>query len=116
MFSCSNDKTINLWKIPKLEENSHDDYTITPSYQIYQYQKDYIKSLSYNDKVGILYAGGFDGIITQFDIHQFRQTNKITLDNANYLYKNSTNSSIFSIDSDHEGKLLLCSIYENHLM
>jgi WD40 repeat protein len=113
LFSCSNDKTINIWQIPSIKETNRDN-TISSKYLIHSYQNDYIKSLCYNEEQKFLYSCSYDGTITQFNIEEFRKTNKIKFDRgSNILYEMGEQKSIFSIDCDISGKLLLASVYEN---
>lgn len=120
LFSCSNDKNINIWRIPErgIEINNLDKVgrgvdIMTPTYSIHQYHKDYIKSLCYKEGLNYLYACGYDGVITGHNIEEYGKTNSIKLNADNYLYKSTNNNSIYSIDCDEKGNLLLASVYEN---
>lgn len=111
LFSCSNDRTINIWRIPNTHDNENIQ-TVTSAFSIHQYHKDYIKAICYNDESKILFACGYDGLITKFNIEEYKRSNVIKYDNNNFLFS-TENNSIYSMDCDQAGKLLITSVYEN---
>ncbi len=133
LFSCSNDKNINIWKINQAEITSNSSnteietnssttnnttnispLTITPSYSINQYHKDYIKCLCFKDNShNNLYACSYDGTITMHRIDEYSATGAIKPKQENIIYKSGNGNSIYSIDCDNTGNVLLASIYEN---
>jgi WD40 repeat protein len=115
LFSCSNDKNINIWKIPNLFDENISQTTplITPSYSIFQYHRDYIKSLCHKEGMSSIYACGYDGLITSHNIEEYRKNNVIILNNDNFIYKSNNNNSIYSFDCDQTGNVILSSVYEN---
>jgi WD40 repeat protein len=100
LFSCSNDKTICLWKL-------NDNYQ---SYQIHQYHKDYVKSICFNEYNNTLFSAGYDGVINAFSLEEYNKHGVIKSDSLLYSLKDA---SVYSISCDESGKLLLASFYEN---
>jgi WD40 repeat protein len=99
LFSCSNDKTVNICKLG--------DYG---NVQIHQYHSDYIKSLCYNDNTNTLFTAGYDGVINAFSIEEYTKQGIIRSDPMIYGLKDL---SVYSISCDNSGNLLLASFYEN---
>jgi WD40 repeat protein len=113
LFSCSNDKTINIWKL----DNKHsENYTISSSHLIHQYHKDYIKSLCYSEVSHTLYSCGLDGLISSYNIEEYNKTSTIKPGRENIIFSTPNNNSIYSMDCDQTGRIILASIYENLLI
>ncbi len=114
MFSCSNDKTIGLWKIPQnfAEESNK---TQGPYATLSNIHKDYIKALSYSIESNILFSCGFDGVIAQYNVEEMKKGkiysgNELLHNNQPY---SSVKNSFYSLSCDSSGKLLIASMYEN---
>ncbi len=69
--------------------------------------------MCYKDKLNILFACGYDGLITCHNLEEFGKTNTLKLNNDIFMYKSNNNNSVYSIDCDATGNILLASIYEN---
>jgi WD40 repeat protein len=106
LFSCSNDKTVMIWNL------NNCNGTVDPAYQKHLMHKDYIKALCYCNYNNTLYASGYDGLITYYNIDEYNKSGSIRYDNSGELM-NMKDKSIYSISCDTSGKLLLASIYEN---
>ena len=106
LFSCSNDKTVMIWNL-----NNHNG-TNDPVYQKHQLHKDYIKSLCYCKYNNTLYASGYDGLITYYNIEEYNKYGKIGYDEASQLIS-MKDRTIYSISCDTSGKILIASVYEN---
>ncbi len=115
LFSCSNDKTINIWKVPEKPYDSN-GVTITSSYLIHQYHKDYIKSMCYSEQNHLLYACGYDGLISCHNIEEYNKTGFLKFNSENVIYSNGQANSIYSIDCDMTGRTILASTYENTIV
>jgi len=115
MISCSNDKTIKLWKIPELidEESSYTIESYYSSLSMNTLHGDYIKALAYSEKSGKLFTAGLDGRILMMNLEdllvQARDGNRSN--DVNLL--GSNNSSVFAVDCDLSGDLMIASAYEN---
>jgi WD40 repeat protein len=121
LFSCSNDKTINIWSLNCINlkvnhSNIHSDFTISETYPIHNFHTDYIKCLNYNSYSNKLFAAGFDGLVTCYDIEDYLKTFTINSSKENYLYATNQKESIYCIDSDPSGGVILCGSYENNVI
>lgn len=76
-----------------------------------EYHTDYIKTLCYSEDINYLYSGGLDGQIISTDINQCKKVNTYEYNKDNVLLAQS--NSVYSIDCDKSGNILIASIYEN---
>ena len=113
LFSCSNDKTIGLWKIPQnyCEESNK---TQGPYITLSNIHKDYIKELSYSVESNTLFSCGFDGVIAQYNLDEIKKGKIYSGNEAIYSQQSSlAKNSFYSLSCDSSGKLLIASMYEN---
>ena len=115
MISCSNDKTIKLWKLPDLHSkesnNPIESYYSTMSFNTFH--GDYIKAIAYSEKKGNLFSAGLDGkiLMTSLDDLLKHPKDANTFQDIHSLGAN--NSSVFAVDCDLSGDLMIASVYEN---
>jgi len=129
-FSCSNDKTIKIWKIPDFvnninsnintnsNNNINNDGLIESYYaslNLNNIHTDYIKSLAYSEKSGYLFTAGFDGKILMMKLDDLLKYPRDLNYYQDYHDFNSNNNhnSVFSVDCDLNGDIILASVYEN---
>jgi WD40 repeat protein len=86
--------------------------TVDPAYQKHQIHKDYIRALCYNSFNSTLFASGYDGIISYYNIEEYNKTGSIKYDSSGQ-FMSMKDKSIYSMSCDTSGKLLIASIYEN---
>jgi len=110
LFSCSNDKSVKLWKIP----NEKDFKTQNSSFSFRDYHSDYIKALSFSSEANSLFSGSLDGRVVSYNLEEF--SNKSLSSSDGTIYSSSNSESIYSMDIDLSGKLLLVSIYKTNLI
>ena len=111
LISCSNDRSVKLWKLPDENEDYSEGYF--PKFYVNNLHSDYIKCLAYSEKTNSFFSAGFDGKILMMKIDgKTKNTNEIVI-NEEFYAIGKNNSSIYSIDCDLAGDLLLASAYEN---
>ena len=114
IISCSNDKTLKLWKIrnPLNAESSSID-TYAPGFYINNLHTDYVTSLAYSEKSSAFFSAGYDGKLFMMKLDEKTIAIRDIVIHREFYALGTNNSSIYSIDCDLEGKILLASIYEN---
>lgn len=112
-ISCSNDKTIKIWEIPEFQSNNYNNIeTHYAALDLNNYHTDYIKGIAYSEKSGNLFTAGYDGkiLLMKLDDSLKSPVECFTLNDSN---SGVNNSSIFAIDCDLTGDLMIASVYEN---
>lgn len=85
----------------------------TSGFNINNLHNDYVKSLAFSEKSGALFTGGFDGKILMMKLEEStKNSGQINL-SSDYISLASNSNSIFAIDCDLNGDILLASVYEN---
>lgn len=115
IISCSNDKTIKLWKLPELEskEGSNSIESFYSHTNLNSLHGDYIKALAYSEKSGNLFTAGLDGRIFMFNLDELDKYHKDVKTFKDSHSLGTNNSSVFAVDCDLSGDLMIASVYEN---
>ena len=92
-----------------------EELTQTTSLNIHQYHKDYVKGLCYSEMSNTLISCGLDGFITLYNIEEYNKTQNIRANRDNILFEMKNSNSIYSIDCDETGRIIISSVYENIL-
>ncbi len=115
MISCSNDKTIKLWKIPDLSSkdspNGFESYYSTMS--LNKMHGDYIKAIAYSEKSGNLFSASLDGRILMTNLESLLKYPNDLNSFQDFQSFGLNNSSVFAVDCDLSGDLMIASVYEN---
>jgi WD40 repeat protein len=115
MISCSNDKTIKLWKIPDLNvkgsANAIESFYSTVS--LNTLHNDYIKAIAYSEKSANLFSVGLDGRILMMNLDDLVKYQKDFSLFQDFHSLGTNNSSVFAVDCDLSGDLMIASVYEN---
>lgn len=111
LFTCSNDNNVHIWKLKGFERNNY-TVDIYPINSINEHYTDYVKSLVYNNSSKMLYTGGLDARICAYNI-EYSNKSSISITGKNVLYSTLNEKSVYSIDTNKDGSLLVASVYEN---
>ena len=101
-----------MWKMPDSLSNDSIE-TIIPKFYINNLHSDYVKSLAFSEKTGSFFSAGFDGKILMMKLDEKTKASKDIVIQQEFYALGTHNSSIYSIDCDLGGDLLLASFYEN---
>jgi WD40 repeat protein len=117
MISCSNDKTIKLWKIPELliDNNNNAIESYCCALSLNTFHEDYIKAIAYSEKSGNLFTAGLDGRILMINLEKLLNFPKDLTSFKDLNNLGSNKSSVFSVDCDLSGDLMIASVYDDNV-
>jgi WD40 repeat protein len=72
--------------------------------------------MCYSEESHYLFSSGYDGFISCHNIEEYNKTGTIKFNSENLIYSNSQGNSIYSIDCDSTGRIILASTYENTIV
>jgi len=72
--------------------------------------------MCYSEESSYLFSSGYDGCISYHNIDEYNKTGVIKFNSENLIYTNNQGNSIYSIDCDSTGRLILASAYENTIV
>ena len=102
-----------LWKTKNKFTNDSTIETITPGFYINNLHTDYVTSLAYCEKSSTFFSAGYDGKLLMMKLDEKTIALRDIVIHREFYALGTNNSSIYSIDCDYKGELLLASIYEN---
>jgi WD40 repeat protein len=93
---------------------NQDGKQLGPYLSLSRYHTDYVKAINYNPTQNLLFSAGFDGVVACYDIGENKRI-PIEYKNENLLYTTPQKESVYCLDSDYSGDLILCGSYENKI-
>jgi hypothetical protein len=94
-------------------ENDSSIETYTPGFYINNLHTDYVTCLAYSELTSSFFSAGYDGKLLMMKLDENTIAQKDIIIQREFYALGTNNSSIYSIDCDYKGELLLASIYEN---
>ena len=104
---------MKLWKIRNSFNDNSSIETYAPGFYINNLHTDYVTSLAYSEKTSAFFSAGYDGKLLMMKLDEKTIALRDIVIQREFYALGTNNSSIYSIDCDHKGDMLLASIYEN---
>lgn len=117
MISCSNDKTIKLWKLPELNCINNNDTieSYSSMMSLNTFHEDYIKAISFSEKSGNIFTAGLDGRLLMMNLEKLINYPKDINNFNDFNSLGANNSSIFDVDCDISGDVMIASVYDDNV-
>jgi WD40 repeat protein len=89
--------------------------TYSPGFYINNLHTDYVTSLAYSEISSSFFSASYDGKLLMMKLDENTISQKDIIIHREFYALGTNNSSIYSIDCDYKGEIIVASIYENVL-